>query len=66
MIYDWKAIIEQDEKKTFDFFHLMEKALPICKSTIKLDNTTYEELIFKVCQTPVNIEELIKDAKQTV
>ena len=68
MIYDWKAIIEQEEKKTFDFFHLMGDVLPTFESTIEID-TTYEELIFNICQVrilPVNIEELIRDAKPTV
>ena len=70
MIYDWKTILEQEEKKTFDFFNLISNILPVCDSNISEyigDSRTYEEMIFDTCRIrilPYNIEELIKDAKQ--
>jgi len=70
LIYDWKAIIEQDEKKTFDFFNLLNNILPVCESHTQFNAfDNYEELVFNICQVrilPCNIEELIKDAKPTV
>lgn len=65
MLYDWKAIIEQEEKKTFDFFNLMNDVLPKSNIYEYIGNQTYEEMIFDICQVrilPFNIEEII-DAK---
>jgi len=67
LIYDWKAILEQEEKK-FDFFNLISTILPVYESNISehVGNKTYEEIVFDICQVrilPHNIEELIKDAK---
>ena len=62
MQYDWKAIIEQEEKKICNFFNLIQTTLP----TYELDQQKYEETfcdIYQIRILPFNIEEL-KDAKQ--
>jgi len=70
LIYDWKAILEQEEKKTFDFFNLLGNILPVCESDISEyigSSRSYEEMIFNICRVrilPHNIEELVRNAKQ--
>jgi hypothetical protein len=60
LLYDWKTIIEQEEKKTFDFFNFLSNTLPVIYKQ-HMGEQTYEEVIFNIL--PFNVEELIERCK---
>jgi hypothetical protein len=56
LIYNWKAIIQQEEEKLFNFAHFLQNNLPVFEVDMSDD---FEKYIYRIQQT-IDIDQLEK------